>query len=165
LPRGGLGRRDQICNRLDRAVLAHRNHERLIAIDRDHLEVVERVELQRLVDRGRDRVPASERDQRVAVGLGLGEPPRRGVAAGAGSRLDDDGLAQPRAQCIADDARHHVAVAAGGETMREQHRPDRVGILPDDARGAGGEHEQSDHGLPAAIRFERLMVVPRRATP
>ena len=104
-----------------------RMHQHDIAARRDQADrreilarVVADVGIERRVDRKRAR-----RDQkRVAVGRGLGDLARRDGAAGAAAVLDHDGLAEPRAHPLGDDARDHVVAAAGrvGHDQRDRAR-------------------------------------------
>src|SRR5262249_39931002 len=55
---------------------------------------------------------------------------RRGgdVAPGPGAVLDDERLAEPLRQKLADQPRHNVDVVAGGESDDDVHRPARIGL-------------------------------------
>ena len=80
-----------------------------------------------------DRVGAGGDEQRVAVGVGLGDRARGDVAAGAAAVLDDDALAPFLLQALAEDARDRVGRPAGGEGDDEAHVLGGVGVL-----GGGG---------------------------
>jgi hypothetical protein len=47
--------------------------------------------------------------------------------------VDDEWLAEPFRQSLADETRVNVARAAGGEADDNAHRPRRIGLRPSDA--------------------------------
>ena len=64
-------------------------------------------------------MPAGNEEQRRAVGRGARDLRRRGRAAGAGLRLDDDLLAELRRQPLGDETRGQIDVAARGEAVND----------------------------------------------
>ena len=64
----------------------------------------------------------------VAVGRRARDHLAGDIAAGAGAVLDHDRLAERLLEPLAEDARHHVARAAGREAEHERDRPRRIGL-------------------------------------
>ena len=110
-----LGERDELRERLRLDLgIDHHQHRHLGDVgDRDerglrverHLGVEERIGGE---DAGR------RHQQRVAVGRGLGDRTRAGVAAGAGAVLDHDRLAERFRHLVADRARQHIGDPPAG---------------------------------------------------
>ena len=75
-----------------------------------------------------------DQEQRVAVGGRAHDRLGADIAAGARPVLDDELLAEPLRQPLADQARDDVVRAAGGKADDDAHRPRRIGLRPCDAR-------------------------------
>jgi len=74
-------------------------------------------------------------EHRVAIGRGARDVRGRGLAAGAGDVLDDDGPAERRVELLAENAGERIGGAAGGE---RHHEPDgRATDNPGPARTRG----------------------------
>jgi hypothetical protein len=65
----------------------------------------------------------------VAVGRLRQHVARRQHAGGAGLVLDDDALAEQRAELVGDVPRRNVGRAAGAEADHEAHRAGRIVVL------------------------------------
>ena len=134
----------------------------LDADQRDRLEVPDRIEAGLLVqaDVGREDAAVAEQ-QRVAVGRGPRDVFAGDVAAGAGTVVDHQPLAEELCGLYADDARHHVARPARGEAEHEGYRPrwivgcDRRRHRAERRREAGGEDDRSGHRYLLAHRYGR----------
>ena len=111
---------------------------------RDRLEVllgvVAEIAVERLV--GGDRSGAAP-DQGVTVGRGLGGGQRAGIAAGAGTVVDDEGVPDRLAGPFQHDASDHVAGAAAGKRNDHLDRPRRIAL--GFGCGAAQHHRQCDH--------------------
>ncbi len=97
-----------------------------------------KVEVRRL--RAADRARRRRHQQRVAVLQRAHHRLRGNVGAGAGPHLDDEGLAQRRAELSSDDPRGEIGHRAGREADHDLHR--LVGII---LRGGGRESERAEH--------------------
>src|SRR5262249_57081054 len=71
------------------------------------------------------------------------------IAAGAGAVLDDERLAEPFRQKLADQPRHDVDVVARGESDDDVHRPARIGLRLR-RRRSQGKHAREKGGEGAA---------------
>ena len=101
----------------------------------------ERVVGELAVERGAGRHADMVEQQRVAVGLGLGDAAGAERAAGAADILDDDLLAEVLAHRFGDEAGHRIGRAAGRE--RHDHGDGAVGI----GLGVGhGRREREQYG-------------------
>jgi hypothetical protein len=78
-----------------------------------------------LLDRHQDR---------VSVGLGLGDIFGTDIAGGARLVLDDELLTEPLRQMLPGKSRHNVRRAAGGERDDQANRPGRISLGPRGAR-------------------------------
>ena len=76
----------------------------------------------------------ADQQQRVAVRRRAHDRLGADIAAGARPVLDDEWLAEPLRQPLADQARDDVGAAAGGKADDDAHRPRRIGLRPRDAR-------------------------------
>ena len=118
----GFGRRDQVLDRLDVAVGAHRQRIGNVGEHGDTRDVLERVVRQVRHGRGRHR-PRRRHDQdRVAVGLGLRHQVHRDAAAAARAVFDHEGLAGIGGEPLGDRARSNVGAAARRKPDDDPHR-------------------------------------------
>jgi hypothetical protein len=111
----------------------HHGKLRIGRDQRDRLEIVQHVVWQ-LIDRAVDyvRAPMADAD-RVAVGLGTGDPSDADRARRSGCILDDDGLTERRPHPLAHDACNRIGRAARGERYHQGDRARRIGLRPRDA--------------------------------
>ena len=101
--------------------------------DRDRREIAQHVVGQLLEQRGADGGPVAGDVQEVAVRRGAGRRLGGDDAAGAGTVVDDELLAEPVGQPLGDDAHGGIGDAAGTIGNDDPHRTARVPGL-----GAGG---------------------------
>ena len=91
------------------------------------------IEIELFVERRVDRVCRGDQEERVAVGRRAHDRLGGDIAAGTRPVLDDEWLAKPFRQPLADQARDDVA-AARGKADHQAHRPRRIGLRPREAR-------------------------------
>ena len=96
-------------------------------------EVGERIERQLAIKAGRGRHAVVMDEDRVAVGLRLGDGVIADDESAAGPVLDDDGLAEFLRQLLRENARAIVGGAAGG--LRDDELYGALGILRLRGRG------------------------------
>ena len=146
----------------DEIVRRHRflgdDQERLGRDQRNGLEILQQVELERIDRAARDVGPPLADADRVAVGRRARDTADTDGAARTGDVLDDDGLAEGGAHALGHDARDHVRRAAAGERHDHGDGPRRIGLrrCAGGERKAHGEHgrgsdEPSHHTPPATI--------------
>ena len=124
----GIGLRigDELGDRLRLHVLGDRHHIRHAIECRDRRDVANEVELQIGVKRGVDVVRGIDQQHRVAVRFRIDHRLGGDVVAGAGLVFDDELLAEPLRQPLADQARDDVGGAAGRIADHPAHRPRRI---------------------------------------
>ncbi len=127
-------------------VRMHHQHDRRARKQRDRSEILGRIERQLAVERLVDGERSGRGEQqRVAVGIRLGHRLAAGVAAAAGSILDDELLAEIVGELLRQDARHHVDRAAG--RVRIDDADDALGIILRGAwRRQRKERQDNDRG-------------------
>ena len=126
LPGSLLRQRDQFGDRTRRHRRMHQHDIAARCDQSDRREILARVVADIGIERRVDRERARGDQERVAVGLGLGDLARRDGAAGAAAVLDHDGLAEARAHPLGDDARDHVVAAAGRVGHDQRDRTGRI---------------------------------------
>ena len=112
----------------------HQHDVGLAADARDRRDVSDEIEIELVEERRGDRVRRSDQQKRIAV---CGRPhDRLGSDAVAASRpvLDDEWLAEPLRQPLAQQACEDVAGNAGGIGDHHAHRPRRIGLRQSEAR-------------------------------
>jgi hypothetical protein len=137
-PRGGegelarprLGERDHIGDRVRRQLGIDRHDQRQLGEQNDRRKILDWIVGQRRVEIGADAVRRNRvEEERIAVGVRLGD--RRGGddAAGAAAVADDDRCTQRGAELGADDAGHEVGGAAGRHRDHQLDGSIRIGAL------------------------------------
>ena len=155
----GLEPRDQLAEVLRRHGSAGDDQERLSRDQRDRLEVLHQIVLER-VDGAVRHVGAPLADaERVAVGRRARDTADSDGAAGAGDVLDDHGLAQDLPHAFRHDAADHVGRSA--RRQRHHHRDRARGIAlrvcvrdADKARDQRERQQRSFHGC-SPVEFGR----------
>jgi hypothetical protein len=140
----------------------HGERERDVAQSRYRLEIGDRIvgELLEQVRVGRMRRVAGD-EHRVAIGRGARDVRGRGLAAGAGDVLDDDGPAERRVELLAENAGERIGGASGGE---RHHEPDGARRIFLGRRGRGEQRERAGGQLrdrPGHDLHAFLPVLPR----
>ena len=95
----------------------------------DRRDVPDQIEVE-LEERRIDRMRCADLEQRVAVGRRAHDRFGADIAGAARPVVDDDGLAEPLREPLADQAREDVTGAAGREADHDAHRPRRIGLRP-----------------------------------
>ena len=115
----------------------HHQRVRRVADHADRCEILARIVAGILVERGADRQRAGvAQQQRVAVGIALGDRLGADRAAGAGTVVDHDFLAEHVADLVGDGAADDRGAAAGRE---RNHQRDGAGGIVLRTRRIGGE--------------------------
>ena len=150
LARVGLGQRDQLLDVVGGKARVRRQHVAGVGQRGDGFEILHRVEPAALVQPGVDDLRAvGLHQQRVAVGLGLGNVGRAHVAAGAWPVVDDDRLPQLLRQLLPQHAGNRVVGAAGRLRHDDGDWLGRKALLRVGApRGGAG---QQQHAQVAAV--------------
>ena len=140
LPGLRLGGVEHLLQRLVRRARVDGEHER-VAAEQDHgLERLDRIVRHVGIDARIDRVRADRASQdRVAIGLRLGDEIGADVAACAGLVLDHDGLPERCRELLAEQARERIGVAADGERNDVHDRLGRPRGLRLRRTGSAGE--------------------------
>ncbi len=126
LARIGLGVGDQLGDGFHRQGRIYHQHVGLHRNQGDRCEILQRIVADGAVEADVHGHRRAGHRQRVAVGLGLGHGLETDVAAGAGTILDDDGLAEVFSQLLPHNAGHDVDAAARREGHHELDRFGRV---------------------------------------
>ncbi len=143
-------------HRLRRRGVRHHHDVRLHADQRDRREVGDRVVAERGVEKAVGRVRHRGDEERVAVGLGLGDRLGADIGAGAGLVLDHDLLAPDLGEPMADDAGDRVGGAAGHERNDEPHVP--AAAMPAPRRRAIRSPELSADAAASPARRRRVII-------
>ena len=124
----------------------------------DRLEILLRIVAEVLVEADVDRERGAGRQQDgVAVGRGARDGVGRDAAAGAGAVLDHHRLLEDFLHLLGEDARHHVARAAG---RKAEDQRDRLGR---ELGRAGRRHRcRAAPPMPAASTIARFMASSRQ---
>jgi hypothetical protein len=128
LARIGLGKGDQLRDRLHRSRRFDHHHAGAVHHPGDRRDVANDVEAQIVVEPGAEGIHRGDHEQRVAVRGSADHRFGREIAAGAGTIVDDERMAQPGRQPIGDDAREQIGRAAGSRADDEPHRPRRIAL-------------------------------------
>ena len=132
-----LGERDQLLDRLDAELGRHHQHLGDLGDQRHRREIAQRIVRHALnVRRYRYRARRGE-EQRIAVGVGLGDVVGADGAGGAGPVLDIDALAERRRHLVGDQAADEIGRSPGREGDHDADRPGRIIILRLRGRRAG----------------------------
>ena len=146
LARIGLGVGDELRDRLRRHVRADHHDVRQQRRGGDRGEMLERIDVEARIERGRDAERAGRAEQqRVAVGVGGGGGLEADGGARAGAVLDDHLLAEACRHRLAGQPRHGVDRAARRERHDHLDRLVRIGLRA----GAGGD--AGAHAKPSAM--------------
>ena len=158
----GLRERDEVrgCLGLHRRI--DEKEHRSGADQTDRREVADRIVMHALLDCRNDGVRHVGEQQGVAVRRGFGGDLDAEAAAGAGTVVDDDLLAERFRQRLAEQACEHIRAAAGrvghdqgdgmiGIGLGGQCLPWRIGRTQQDAGKGdeGGENRLCRHGIPS----------------
>src|SRR5215510_8003219 len=130
LARIGLGIGDELGNCFGWNRWMHRYDVRLPVNACDRRDVADEIETELVIERGVDRVPTADYEQRVAVRRCAHDRLGADIAARAWSILDDERLTEPLRQPLTDQARDDVSWAAGGKTDNDAHGPAWIGLRP-----------------------------------
>ncbi len=109
-----------------------------------------KLKLRFVVERRVDCVRQRDQEQRIAVRRRAHDRLGGDIAAGARPVFDDELLAEPLRQPLADQARDDVGRAAGGKADDDAHRPRRIGLRPCDRATRPGARRRP---LPDAENF------------
>ena len=134
LARISFGVGDELGNGLGRNRWIHHHDTGLAADARDRRDVAKEIVIELIVERRVDYVWCTDEEERVAVGGRAHDGFGGDIAGGARPVLDDEWLAEPLRQPLADQAREDVIRATGGKADDQAHRPRRIGLRPSDAR-------------------------------
>ncbi len=134
LARIGLGVGNELGNGLGWNRWIHQHYEWLANDARDWRDVADEIETELVVKCRVDRVHRSYQEERVAVRSRTHD--RLGTDVGAGARpvLDDEWLAEPPRQPLADQASDDVGSTAWRKRHNPAHRPCRITLRPNDPR-------------------------------
>jgi hypothetical protein len=154
LARLRLGQRDEFSDVLRRVGGADGQHVGHQRYRRDRREVFLQVVRQLLEHRRCNRVVHRAHQQRVAVGLALGDEVGAERGTGAGLALDDHGLAETGCQLLGEGARQHLGGAAGREGHDEG---DRL-VRPRVCVGMGGQGQCVASTTARRVKVRRFMV-------
>ena len=130
----GLGIGDELGNRFDRQRRIHLHDHGGAHDARDRSDIAEEIEIEVVVERHVDHVRRRDQEQRIAVGRRVGSGLGTDIAAGARPVVDDELLAEPLRQPVADQAGVDVGRGAGRKADDDMHGPRRVGFGAHDAR-------------------------------
>jgi len=111
---------------------------------RDRRKVADEIEVEPVVERRVEGIAGRGEQQGVAVRRRARDRAGSDVAAGAGSVLDHELLAQPLGEPSADEARSDVGYPAGRIADEETNRPRRIGLRAGKTRH--GRKPASTHG-------------------
>ena len=143
LARVGLGRGDQLGQRVGRLAGIGDQHQRAPGGEADRREVGHRVVGQVLEQAGVHDQRVDRRHQGQPVGLGARDLLAADIARGAGDVVDDDRLAEPGRQLLRHEAGDDVGTGARREGHDDAHRlvgPGEGG--PGARQDAGGEGQE-----------------------
>ena len=137
LARIGFRMRDELGEGLRGNPWVHHQHQRQLGQPGDRRDVALKIERQRFVERGIDRVGGDGEQQRVAVGRRIDHRLDADIGAAARLVLDHDRLAEPVRQPLRQEPRNQVGGAAGRIGHDPSHRPRRLGLREGKLRTCG----------------------------
>ena len=150
----GLQQRDQFLDRLGRNRGMREHDIRRCAGQCDRCEILVRIVGIVGVKARIDHEARTRHQDRRAVGRGTGDLGHADIAAGAGTVLDIELLAEALRQLVGQQPRHEVARAAGGERRDDLHRMGGIGDRgkaragPDQARRTTPAHARRKSSRP-----------------
>src|SRR5215471_15530991 len=97
-------------------------------------DVPDEIEAEVFIERCVDRVEGARHQKRMAVRRRAHDRLGGDIAAGAWTVLDNERLAEPFRQPLADQPCNDVDVVASGESDDDVHRPCRIGLRPSKTR-------------------------------
>src|SRR5262245_6646620 len=112
---------------------------------RDRRDIADEIEVELLIKRRIDGVVRCGKEEGIAIWGSADDRLGAEIGASAGPVFDDERLAEPLRQPLADHARNNVSRAARGKWHDQTHRPRRIGLRLRDARdgrqrgSAGGQ--------------------------
>ena len=125
----GLRIRDQFSHALRGERRMHHQRIRRVADHADRRKILARIVAGVLVERGADRQRAGvTQQQRVAIGIALGDRLGTDRAAGAGAVIDHDLLAEQFAHLVGNGATDDRGAAAGREWNDQRDGAGRIGL-------------------------------------
>src|SRR5262249_48887510 len=96
-------------------------------------DVTDEIEVELVIERRVDRVGRMDQEERIAIRGRTHDRLRGDITAGARPVLDDELLAEPLREPLADQASDDVGAAASGKAGDDAHRPARIGLRPNKA--------------------------------
>jgi len=100
----------------------------------DRRDVADEIEVELVIERRVERVRRNGHEERIAIRCRTHDRLRGDITAGARPVLDDELLAEPLREPLADQACDDVGAAAGGKADDDADRPRRIGLRPGDPR-------------------------------
>src|SRR5262245_31296112 len=119
---------------------------------RDRRDIADEIEVELLIKRRIDGVVRCGKEEGIAIWGSADDRLGAEIGASAGPVFDDERLAEPLRQPLADHARDDVSRAARGKWHDQTHRPRRIGLRPRETRhdrqrgGARGQMQKSTTG-------------------
>ncbi len=157
----GLGVGDQVGHRVERQRRIDHQDDRALGIRRDRRKAFQRVVARVLVDQRRDHLAAgAAHQQRVAVGIAVGDVAGAERVAGAAAVLDEELLAQGRAEIVGHDPGDEIDGPRGNRGHDDLHRPVRIGLRAQRQRAAKEQQRRGGRAQPRAPRS--WLVEPER---
>src|SRR5262245_27546636 len=101
---------------------------------RDRRDIADEIEVELLIKRRIDGVVRCGKEEGIAIWGSADDRLGAEIGASAGPVFDDEWLAEPLRQPLADHARNDVSRAARGKWHDQTHRPRRIGLRLRDAR-------------------------------
>src|SRR5262249_19883515 len=115
-------------------------------------DVADEIEIELVIERCVTRIWKTSQQKRIAVRGCLHDRLGGDIGASTRSVLDDELLAEPLRQPLADQACHNVGATSGGKSDNDAHRPRRIRSRPRNARhcrqrgSARGQMEKTSAG-------------------
>src|SRR5215831_11363321 len=124
---------------------------------RDRRDIADEIEVELLIKRRIDGVVRCGKEKGIAIWGSADDRLGAEIGASAGPVFDDERLAEPLRQPLADHARNDVSRAARGKWHDQTHRPRRIGLRPSETRHGrqrGGAHGQMEKNSAGKFHFE-----------
>src|SRR5215472_14779309 len=99
----------------------------------DRRDVADEIEVELLIKRRVHRVRRMDEEERIAIRYRTHDGLRGDIGAGARPVLDNELLAEPLREPLADQASDDVGAPAGGKADDDAHRPPGIGLGPSEA--------------------------------